>query len=209
MLRFAAPVLALTLVATATAQDVIDRVLAVVNGQIITLSDARAALRFELVAPDVSQDPIAAVLQRLIDRRLRLVEVERYAPPEPPAGDVDAAVAAMRAKFKDELEFAAILARYGLSIEELRRFIRDRLRIEAYIEQRLMSMPQPSDDDLARFYREHPDQFTLEGKLRPFADSRERVRARVIEVQRETFMREWTAGLRRRATIQGPYLTGR
>jgi hypothetical protein len=64
--------------------EVIDRVLAVVDTQIITLSDVRAAVRFALVPQDVAVDPIAAVMQRLIDRRLMLAEVDRYAPPEPP-----------------------------------------------------------------------------------------------------------------------------
>ena len=66
--------------------EIIDRMLAVVDGQIVTLSDVRAALRFGLVPADVTTDPIAAALQRLIDRRLMLHEVERYAPPEPGRG---------------------------------------------------------------------------------------------------------------------------
>ena len=43
--------------ATAVRAEVIDRVLAVVDTQIITLSDARAALRFALVPQDVAVDP--------------------------------------------------------------------------------------------------------------------------------------------------------
>ena len=73
----------LLLATTLVTADVIDRVLAVVGGQIITLSDVNAALRFGLVPADVSTDPVDAALQRLIDRRLMLAEVERYAPPEP------------------------------------------------------------------------------------------------------------------------------
>ena len=73
--------------------EVIDRILAVVDTQIITLSDVRAALRFGLVPEDVSTDPTGAILQRLVDRRLMLVEVDRYAPPEPSEAAVNASVA--------------------------------------------------------------------------------------------------------------------
>ena len=89
--------------------EVIDRILAVVDTQIVTLSDARAALKFRLVPEDVSVDPIAAVLQRLIDRRLMLAEVDRYAPPEPAPAAVDAAMAVIERRFKDALEMEIAL----------------------------------------------------------------------------------------------------
>src|SRR5687768_17366957 len=93
---FAALLLAALFVPAPPARaEIIDRVLAVVDGQIVTLSDARAALRFGLVPADVSADPIGAAMQRLIDRRLTLAEVERYAPPEPPQAAVDAGVLAI------------------------------------------------------------------------------------------------------------------
>ena len=57
--------------APAAHAEVIDRVLAVVDTQIITLSDVRAAVRFGLVPQDVAVDPIAAVMQRIDPSRPR------------------------------------------------------------------------------------------------------------------------------------------
>jgi hypothetical protein len=201
--------IALVLAAAPLRAELIDRVLAVVNEQIITLSDASAALRLALVPPDVSDDPIRAAMQRLIDRRLMLIEVERYAPPEPTPAAVDEKLAAIRARFKDSLELEIVLTRYGLSGEELRRFVRDSLRIESYLLQRFMAVARPSEEELVRYYRDHGADLAADGRLRPFEDVRELVRARVEAERREAQTREWLEGLRRRASIVVLYLPAR
>jgi hypothetical protein len=161
------------------------------------------------VPPDVSTDPTSAALQRLIDRRLMLLEIERYAPPEPPAAQVDGRVAAIEAGFKDALALEIALNQTAMSREELRRFIQDNLRIESYLEQRFATAVSPSDDDILQYYREHPAEFTSGGQLRPFEEVRDLARARVLEQQRARFVQQWMEGLRRRASILVPYLPGR
>ena len=69
--------------------ETIDRVLAVVANQLITLSDVTAAIDLGLQSTDGTADPVRAVLTKLIDRELVLAEVERYAPAEPTAEQVD------------------------------------------------------------------------------------------------------------------------
>ena len=192
--------------AAAVRAEVIDRVLAVVDTQIITLSDARAALRFALVPQDVAVDPIAAVMQRLIDRRLMLAEVDRYAPPEPTPAAVDAAMAAIERRYKDALEMEIALNQSAMSREDLRRYVRDTLRLEAYFQQRFSTVVQPSEDDILRYYREHAAEFTVAGKLQPLDAVRDAVRTAVIREQREVFVRQWVQGLRRRGSVQVLYL---
>ena len=186
--------------------EIIDRVLAVVDTQIITLSDVRAALRFGLVPEDVTTDPTGAVLQRLIDRRLMLIEVDRYAPPEPSEAAVNASLAAVERRFKDALGLEIALNQSSLTREELRRQLRDTLRIESYLQQRFSTSVQVSDDEVARYYREHPEEFTREGQVRSFDEARETARARVIEHQRATFVTQWIEGLRKRGSVQLLYL---
>jgi hypothetical protein len=65
----------------ASTAETIDRVLAVVAGQIITLSDVNAARALGLQSPGDAGDPVRVVLSKLVDRELVLAEVERYAPP--------------------------------------------------------------------------------------------------------------------------------
>jgi hypothetical protein len=186
--------------------EVIDRIMAVVDTQIITLSDTRAALRFALVPADVSIDPLAAALQRLIDRRLTIAEVDRYAPPEPLPAQVDAALSVIERRFQDALAMEIALNQTAMSREELRRFVRDTLRIDAYLQQRFASVVQASDDDVVRYYREHSAEFTVDGRLRPLDDVREAARAGAVREQRAAMAQQWLEGLRRRGSVQVLYL---
>ena len=209
-LRVPCGVMALVLAVSALARaQIIDRVLAVVDGEIITLSDVRAALRFQLVPADVSSDPIAAALQRLVDRRLMLAEVERYAPGEPAAEAIDAGMGAIAARFPDALAFEIALNQSVMSRDELRRFVRDSLRSESYLRQRFATLSQPAEQDLASYYREHVADFTATGVLRPLDEVREQVRERVAAERRAAFVRDWLEGLRRRGNVVILYLPGR
>lgn len=116
--------------------EVIDRVLAVVAGNLITLSDVTAAYELGLVAPKASADPTREVLSRLIDRELEIAEVERYAPAEPSADDVDREVQVVRARFATAAAFDAVLTRTGIDLAHVRETLREDLRIRAYLDQR-------------------------------------------------------------------------
>jgi hypothetical protein len=127
---------AFALFALTVRAETIDRVLAVVVGQIITLSDVTAARELGLEAPSSSPDPVGAVLSKLIDRELVLSEVNRYAPPEPAADAIDRDVEKIRARFPSPQAFDAALARSGLDDPHLREWLRQDLRIGAYEGQR-------------------------------------------------------------------------
>ena len=116
--------------------EVIDRVLAVVAGQLITLTDVRAAIDLRLQTADGAADPVRAVLSKLIDRELVLAEVERYAPAEPAADAVDREVQRVRARFESAAAMDAALARSGIDEIYLRETLREDLRIRAYLDQR-------------------------------------------------------------------------
>ena len=116
--------------------ETIDRVLAVVAGQLITLSDVTAARELGLQSADGTPDPIRAVLVKLIDRELILAEVDRYAPPEPSTDAVDREVQRVRERFPSPAALDAALARSGIDQRRLREMLRDDLRIRTYLDQR-------------------------------------------------------------------------
>lgn len=124
-------------VASAARAEILDRVLAVVAGRLIMLSDVTAARDLQLVPPGIGEaDPVRGVLTKLIDRELVLVEVDRYAPPEPTADAVDREVQRVRARFASQAELDAALARSGLTVQDLRETLRRDLRMRAYLDQR-------------------------------------------------------------------------
>ena len=116
--------------------ETIDRVLAVVAGQVILLSDVTAARDLGLQTADSAADPVRAVLVKLIDRELVLAEVDRYAPPEPDAAAVDRGVEALRARFPSRQAFDATLEKSGIDENHVRETVRQNLRVAAYLEQR-------------------------------------------------------------------------
>lgn len=183
-------------------RQMIDRILAVVAGEPITLSDVQAATQLGLVPePAEAGDRQQAVLNALIDRQLQLIEVNRYLPPEPPATEVDARLAQVRARFPDQASFETVLQQTGVSHAQLRARVRDTLRIEGYLQQRFGASSQPGEEELLRYYRAHEAEFTKSGVLQPFAAVRDEVRRRLVEERAESLVRDWVAGLRRRGDV--------
>ena len=140
--------------------EVIDRVLAVVSGSLITLSDVNAAYDLGLVKPRGSGDRVRDVLSQLIDRELQLAEVDRYAPPEPSAADVDREVQVVQSRFPSPGAFEAVLARSGIDLTHLRETLRENLRIRGYLAQRFSVTAegrQPVVDDWVAGLRRRAD----------------------------------------------------
>jgi hypothetical protein len=126
---------ALVLVALVRAET-IDRVVAVVGGRVILLSDVTAARDLGLEAAEPSADPMRAMLSKLIDRELMLAEVDRYAPPDPDPAAINLELAAIRGRFSSPMALEDVLARCGIDEPHVRAWIREDLRIAAYLEQR-------------------------------------------------------------------------
>ena len=118
--------------AAAATQELVERTLVIVGGSAITLSDVRTAMTLGLV--NASSD-VAAATEQLVDRALMLREVDRYAPPEPDAAPVEARVAEIRARLSPA-QMDAALASGGFTEARLRGWVRDDVRIAAYLDQR-------------------------------------------------------------------------
>jgi peptidyl-prolyl cis-trans isomerase SurA len=189
---------ALASVSAVSRAEIIDRILAVVNGAIIMQSDVNMAVRLALVPGASASDPISAPLDALIERRLILEEVDRYAPPDPPDAEIDRHLADVRTRAG--ARFDLVLVETGISAEQLRRYLRDDVRMEAYLQQRFGTM-QPTDHEIAQYYRDHQAALTRNGTVAPLEDVRDVVRAELMAERRSTTIRDWIAGLRRRANV--------
>jgi hypothetical protein len=178
--------------------ELIGRTLAIVGGQAVTLSDVRTASALQLIDanPDVALDDAIA---RLIDRLLMLREVQRYAPAEPDAAAVDRGVEAVRRRFTSPDALAATLAAGGFTETRLRAWIRDDLRIAAYLDQRFAAVGLPSDEDVASHYASRRAEFEARGQSLNEAASA--IREQLFAERRALVIADWVADLRRRTTI--------
>ncbi len=126
------------------AEQLLDRVLAVVGGQVILLSDVRLFLETGLVEPPGAADPVPPALERLIERRLILDEAARYVVEDPPPGEVDAGLARIERHVGGSGALDAALAATGYARRDLEQVVRDDLRIERYLARRFPPSARPS-----------------------------------------------------------------
>ena len=130
-------VLVFVAMAAASSAEIIDRIMAVVGGQPVTLSEVNAALLFRFVEPPPeTRDPLAYGMERLIERSLVLAEVDRFQPPEPAPVEISLRIQEIEQRAGSPDAFERALAVTGSSREQLRRHIRDDLRITTYLNQR-------------------------------------------------------------------------
>jgi hypothetical protein len=189
--------------------EIIDRVLAVVGGHIITLSDVRAATALGLVNTAGAADPIGAALDHLIGRELMLGEVERYQPPEPGAAAVAELLKTVRGRFPSEAAFGEALRLAGTTDARLRETLRDELRIQAYLDERFAGAARPTDEEVGRYVDEHRADFVRDGRPLPVAAALDAARDRLAAERRRALIAEWISELRTRADVTNLYLTSR
>ena len=180
--------------------QVIDRVLASVDGRLVTLSDVRVTMATGLV----EEATVEQALDRWVDRLLVLQEVDRFAPPEPAASDVDSRVDAALARLGSADDVSRRLDDLGVSREWVRQWVRDDLRIAAYVEQRFSGALEPTGEELENYYRQNRKEFQRGGVEMPASDAQALARERVKASRRRVLMADWLDGLRRRATIVRP-----
>jgi hypothetical protein len=193
-------VLLLTFSAPSLRADVIDRVLAVVGAEAVTLSDVRAVetFRFSVGAAPATAD----VLTYLINRQLMLGEVDRYAAPEPERAAVDLRVAQVRARFQTQELYEQALARTAMTEGRLRSVVAENMRIESYLDQRFGTAAQPAPDEVLRYYREHPGEFTRGGRLAPLDEVQPALQQKLAGERRAELITDWLDRLRRRGQVQ-------
>lgn len=182
----------------AGAQDVlVDRVLAVVDGQLVAMSDLRTARALGFVKDN--DEPTA--LDALIDRLVVMGESSRYAVGEPSASEIEARVSALRDRLGPQ-RLEAILREGGLSGDALRRQVRDDLVVAAYMSQRFSATAMPTDTEVEAYVAAGREELLkTAGEGATPSDVLRIARERLSAERREHLVADWVAGLRRRSDI--------
>jgi hypothetical protein len=187
------------------AAELVDRVLAIVGSQVVTLSDARGVIEFGLVEPRRGVDPTVDALQYLVNRQLMLSEVDRYSAPSPDAALLAKRMAAIRGRFAGDAAFQQALARTAFTEARLRDLVGDNLRIEGYLDQRFNAAAQPTPEEVERYYLDHRGEFMRDGRLLPLAEVRAQAQAKVTAERRNFLIAEWLDRVRRRFAVSTVY----
>lgn len=184
--------------ATSGGEALLERTLAIVGGAVVTQSDVGLVQALGLVNGPAALSP-EATLGALIDRWLMLHEVARFSPVEPATSAVDTRLAAVRARAGDASRIARHLQEAGRGESYLAGWVRDDLRIAAYLEQRFASTGVPSEADAADYAQRHAAELAAAGATG--ASALATARARLIEERRRELITDWLADLRRRTNV--------
>ena len=180
-------------------QQLLDRVLARIDGAPLTLTDVQAAIGLGLVQVPPGPEAMGTGMQLMIDRQLELTEVQRFPPPEPDAAAV--AREAARLKMNAGSRLPALMQSTGLTEERISDIARDNLRIAAYLDQRFGTIVQVSDEDVASYYRTHEAEFTRGGDTIPFEEAEPTARQRASNERRRATVEQWIRDLRSRTDV--------
>jgi hypothetical protein len=185
--------------------QIVDRVMAVVSGTVIMLSDARAALALGLCDAGTARDPIEAAMRWLIDRQLVLDEAGRGDRVDVDPAALAKALDGVRQRFPSDAEYRRTLAGLGLDDRSLQRLVRDTLAARLYVERRFDSVLPATEEELREYYARHADRFVRDGRQVPFEDARADVTAVLQQERRTQAVSAWMDRLRRRANINVVY----
>jgi hypothetical protein len=185
--------------------QLVDRVIAVVSGTVLMLSDARAAIALGLFEPGAARDPIEAAMRWLIDRQLVIDEAGRGDRVEVDPDALGAAIDGVRQRFPSEDAYRRALAECGLDDRTAARLVRDTLAARLYVERRFDSMLPPTEEELREYHAGHRARFVRNGRQLTFEDALADVTAVLQQERRAQAVSAWMERLRRRADIREVY----
>ncbi|HEX7808430.1 MAG TPA: hypothetical protein VF608_06895 [Thermoanaerobaculia bacterium] len=197
--------LATLLLALPAAAVTVDRIAAVVDRQVLTVSEVSQMvdLRFFERTAESEDDHRHDVLDALIAQALRYRDAERFGEQDISADAIEARLIEIQKRFASIDEFNAALLRTELTLDEVRALVKRQLQVEAYIQERFAPLVFVSNEDIDTYYRgPWSEQRRARGLgVPPLSSVREEVRVAVRASRLQSEIDRWTAQLRERANV--------
>jgi parvulin-like peptidyl-prolyl isomerase len=134
-----------------SAQEVIDRIAARVENDIILLSDVRALARYQQLVDGKSESD-AQILDRLIDQWIVRNEAETARFPRPTEDDVTRGVERVQKSFPSAQEFEARKKQIGLTDSDIRNMVSSQLYLSNYLDSRFRPSAKIEPKEVDDFY---------------------------------------------------------
>lgn len=184
----------------AASAELVDRIIASVNNDVIALSDLRKAVAFNAVlgSRTAGRRLEAETLEGLINRKLLLQEAYRIRFVDVSGQDIADEIERLRKQLGTDEAFSDFLSRTGMTEPELSRMLGERLLVERFIEKKIGLFARVSREDAEQYFHDHAAEF----KGRRFADVRNQITVRLTEQMIEQQLARYLAELRDRADIR-------
>jgi peptidyl-prolyl cis-trans isomerase SurA len=193
----------------------LDRVIAVVNGDVILESDVDEERRFEEIQPyrAAAENTREKLIERLVDRALILQQAAMEPEGKVSDSDLDTQIATLRRDVPACKEYhcetdegwAKYLADHGFTVDEFRAMWLQRMQLLKFIQVRFRSGITISDDEIKQYYEKTmlPEYARRNVKNPPPLD---RIKRRIEEVllqqQVSALLEDWLKSLRAEGSVQ-------
>ncbi len=195
---------------------VLDRVVAVVNQRIILASDLDDEIRLSVLDPIiVGESPLTRqrALEQIISRSLieQQIRQEDEQAVEPPQSEVDARLAELRKELPacvhqncaTDAGWSAMLAAHHLTPERVNAYLRYRLEILRFIEQRFRQDIRISQEQIADYYNKTLLPQYKPGEPVPSLDAvAPRIQEILLEQQVNVLFDNWLTNLRQQGDVE-------
>ncbi len=192
--------------------EIVERVVAVVNGQIILLSEWDSAARLEVLLDHKSLESITdasrrATLDRLIDRELLHGEMENSSVSRSTPEAVAAKIQDVRHQYPEastDAGWSTILTRYGVSQQEMEAAVEAELDGLRLLDFRLRSSAQPDAAQINRYYltEYEPAMHAKRARPAPLAEVTPQIREILTQQKLAELTTSWLQTLRAQANVQ-------
>jgi hypothetical protein len=186
------------------AVEPVERIAAVVNGEIVFLSDLqRYRLFFEPVetkeaSPSETLGNPLKVLDGVIHHRLLRKDARRFVLQGPSEAEIDQKLKSIRQRFNEEAAFLKALDETGFSLEGMKEEIREHLWVERLLHDRIRSFIFITPKQVEKYYQDHAEEF----KDKKLGEVEPTIRKILTEEKEVLKTKEYLARLRDHADIQ-------
>jgi peptidyl-prolyl cis-trans isomerase SurA len=218
--KFPHTVLLLLLASTAPrllAADVIDRIVATVNGHVILQSDWDDALRFEALVDgrpltQITDQDRSRALDRLIDQELLREQAQGVEAPQPPQDEVQQRIREIQSQYGPDSggSWQETLARYGFDQKQLESRLAHDISVLRQVEARLRPTVQIDSSSIESYYRDKllPQLRHADGQVVPLAKVAAKIREILTQEKVNQLFSSWLQSLRAGSKIRTAVASG-
>lgn len=217
LFTFVCVVAFLALALSSISAEVIDRIVATVNGHIILQSDWEDALRYEAFSSGhgldhLTADDRKAALDHLIDQELLREQLRAPDSRHASLEDVAQRIAEIRKQYpkgESETGWHDLLESYGLSEEDLKNRVAAQIDLMSLVDSRLRPAVNIDNKSIESYYQEEllPQLHQSGGQSVPLAEVSGRIKELLTQKKITQLLTAWLQNLRAGSQIRSEALT--
>ncbi len=179
--------------------ELVDRVVASVNNDVVTLSELDQAVGFNAAFGGGNSEQLRReTLDGLINRHLLTQEAYRLKFVEVTDQDITAEMGKLKARLGSEEAFGAFLAKLDMTREQMGRMLGERLLVEKFIEKKIELYVRVGRDEAQDYFDRHPAEF----KGKSFPEAQKAITALLTSRKLDQQVAQYLADLKSKADIR-------